>query len=158
MSHVKALGTTNNRLKRQLKIGFAGPCPPTTFDEALAEQLINETLDRIVADHVSFEYALVSGHTDVGALKLAYKAASDRGWWTIGIASTKAKEHPLFDVDEKISNPAWTEWGSESERFVEEFDVLFVLGDGPQGLREARQAEKLGKRVYPVEMPTVRAS
>ncbi len=161
MSHVKAMGTTNNRpnpIRRQLRIGFAGPCPPTQFDEALAIRLITEAFDQVVADYPERLYALVSGHTRVGALQHAYAEASNRGWWTVGIASQRAKEHPLFDVDEIIEDATWTEWGSESDRFIEECDVLIVLADGPQGLREADAIEARGKRAYRIEMPTVRAN
>lgn len=156
MSHVKALGTARNRSLRRLKIGFAGPCPPTRFDEELAARLIQTTLDQIVKDYPGYTYVLVSGHTNVGALKLAYQDADDRCWWTVGVASQRAKEHPLFEVDEVITSRHWVDWGNESERFVEECDVLFALGDGPQTLREAFACAALGKRVYRVDLPLLR--
>lgn len=142
-----------------LRIGVAG-FSGQKFDEEHAQQLLEQGLDKIVAEHPeATSYVLVSGWTDLGIPALAYREAAVRGWNTKGIACGKVNEKneetgelrfPLFPVDESIA--VGTEWSDESETFREDCHLLLCLGGGKQTMAEAADFERHGKRVYKYEL------
>lgn len=94
---------------------------------------------------------IVSGLTDVGIPGIAYHLVTsgrinkDAFGKTVGIACAKAKDYPRFPVDEK--HIIGSEWGDESEFFVDYIDALVRIGGGEQSHREVA----LFKSKYPTK-------
>lgn len=138
---------------KKIRLGVAGYCPPTKFDEKKALQYIQEAYDRAKADFPDSEIIIVSGLTNVGVLKLAYEEAKRRGWKTGGIASKKVYDFKdnWFPVDEEPVIIG-ENWGDESNTFTGSLDALVRIGNGPQSVREAEQIRRMGKKTYEYEL------
>ena len=135
----------------ELKIGVAGYCPPSRFDEDEALRMLREAYDTLEEDYPGRDKAMVSGLTDAGVLALAYREASERGWRTVGIAPSKSAGYGCFPVDEAII--VGEEWGDESTAFIDSIDVLVRVGGGAQSLSEAAEMRARGKRVIEYDLP-----
>ena len=94
------------------------------------------------------ELVIVSGLTNIGIPKIAYEQAVQRGWRTVGVACSRAKNS--FPVDEKII--VGHEWGDESEAFLGLLDCMIRIGGGPQTLAEAEQFKATGGMVLEYEL------
>lgn len=137
-----------------LKVGLVGYCPPTKFDEAEAERLVEVALDKIIEDYPETQmFTLVSGLTDMGVLALGYRAAKKRNWMTVGIACAKAWQYGWYDVDEYAI--VGEEWGDETKRFLDECHVLVRIGGGAQSHREAKLFADRGGKVYEYELDAI---
>jgi hypothetical protein len=133
-------------------VGYSGG----KFNEDIAKALLAIALDVVEENHEDKEYALVSGLTDLGIPALAYRAASKRGWKTVGIACAEADEYDCYDVDEKIIEGE--NWGDESETFLNKLDVFVRIGGGKQSMEEteAAKAKKSIKAVYEYDLPEIK--
>lgn len=83
------------------------------------------------------KFEMVGGLTDIGVNKYAYEQATrmkDDVVKTVGFACSKASENPCFPVDEK--HIIGTEWGDESDAFLDYIDVLVKIGGGRQSKKE----------------------
>ncbi len=137
-----------------LKIGVVGYCPPTVFDEDKALQLLSEALDEIVADHPDVtHFIIVSGLTNVGVPALAYYAAMDRMWGTVGIAGAQAESYECFPVDERVI--VSEEQGNESETFANACSVGVRIGSGEQSHDEMARLKARGCKVYERELAAI---
>lgn len=134
----------------ELRVGVVGYCPPSKFDADEALRLIREAFDTVAANHPGRPITIVSGLTDVGVLGIAYREAVERGWRTVGIASERALEHPLFPVDEHIV--VGQNWGDESPFFVDSLHMMIRIGGGKQSHAEAAQMTELGRDVLAYEL------
>ncbi|HLE07237.1 MAG TPA: hypothetical protein VI933_01275 [archaeon] len=110
-----------------------------------AQQLLKEAYDRLEAEFPTHQKIVVSGLTDVGVPSIAYREAAARNWRTVGIACSKASGYPCFPVSERII--VGSEWGEESETFLNYIDSLIRIGGGNQALMETAKARKMGKYV-----------
>lgn len=124
----------------ELRIGVVG-YSDTDFDEEQANQYIRDGLDEISTSHTGTPQ-LVSGLTDIGIPKLAYREAASRGWETVGVACAKAEEYDTYLVD-------------ESEEFLSQIDVLLRVGGGGQAVEETGHAKKRGIPVYEYDLPSL---
>ena len=138
---------------KELNIGVVGYCPPTKFDEVEARRMIVEAYGNIAMRFPEHSFAVVSGLTNVGVLKIAYEEAVKRGWKTIGIACERAKEHPHFPVDEKTIVGA--NWGDESPTFVESLDMMVRIGVGKQSIRETDAVKAQGMPTFEYDLPVL---
>jgi hypothetical protein len=136
-------------------VGVVGYCPPTQFDEQEARRMIIEAYEKISLLRPKANIRIVSGATNVGVLKIAYEEATKRKWKTVGVACKRAKEHPLFPVDELII--VGEEWGEESETFVGMLDAIIRIGIGKQSLREAEEVKNKGKMSIEYDLPPLPA-
>jgi len=143
----KADGAGSNKVW----VGVVGYCPPTRFDEAKAAEMIRDAYGKVAAQWPDGEIAVVSGMTDVGVLKIAYDEAARRGWMTIGVACSRAREHKLFPVDREIW--AGSEWGDESPTFVEVIDAIIRIGEGKQSMAETALVKAKGLPAFEYELP-----
>lgn len=93
---------------------------------------------------------LVSGLTDMGIPGIAYRYVKSvfepNMVKTVGIACAKAKDFEQFPVDER--HIIGTEWGDESDFFLDNIDCLIRIGGGDQSMGEvatfkSRYPEKL---------------
>lgn len=93
------------------------------------------------------KYELVSGLTNTGIPAIAYDFVThgntnkEKFVKTVGFACAKAKEFPQFPVNEK--HIIGTEWGDESEAFLEYIDALVRIGNGKQSIHECDMFKKL---------------
>lgn len=128
-------------------VGYSGG----KFNEEVAKALLAIALDVVEEEHKDKEYNLVSGWTKMGVPALAYELADKRGWKTTGIACKKAYENELYPVDE--SKVVGSEWGDESETFLDSIDILIRIGGGEQSKNEVKIAEKRNIPVYEYDLP-----
>ncbi len=136
-----------------LKIGVVG-YSAQKFDEPEAIRMLREAYDSIDAQYSDKQKVVVSGLTDIGVPALAYREAQNRGWRTVGIACSKAREYACFSVDEEII--IGSEWGEESPTFLDSIDVLIRVGGGNQSKRETAETISRGKPVFEYELPALK--
>jgi len=133
----------------ELKIGVVG-YSGQPFDHDQGRQLLDKAYDQLEARYPDRAKAVVSGLTDVGIPALAYRAAVERGWRTVGIACAKAFKYERFPVDEEhIVGQAW---GDESPTFLNSIDVLVRVGGGKQALQETADMKASGRPVMEYEL------
>lgn len=132
-----------------LKIGVMG-YSAQQFDNATAQQMIEAAFDFIASNHPGRAISVVSGYTDLGIPHFAYAEAAKRGWKTVGVACSKAKEYAVYPCDEV--QIVGTKWGDESPTFLAMCDVFVRVGGGNQSRREAQEARAQGKIVYEYEL------
>lgn len=126
--------------KTPLKIGVVG-YSAQKFNEIQARTYIKRAFSTIHSNYGDQHYMIVvSGLTALGIPLIAYQEACERNWETKGIACEKAKEHPLFPVDETIIFGA--EWGDESSLFLNDIDILVRVGGGQQTMQETALAHE----------------
>lgn len=137
-----------------LKIGLVG-YSDKKFDKDFATRLVNigllTAVNENLKDHRPEEIFIVSGLTNIGIPALGYSFAKAIGWKTVGIACSKASEYDCFPVDERII--VGSEWGDESETFLNYIDALVRVGGGKQSLKEEELAKQKGLPVYAYELP-----
>ena len=123
------------------------------FDEKIAKALMAIAFDIVEENHPSKEYMVVSGLTDMGIPSIAYNMAKKRGWKTMGVACSQARDYDCFPVDEEIIEG--DEWGDESSTFLDQLDVFIRIGGGEQSLEEteAARSRKKIKGVYEYDLP-----
>lgn len=134
----------------KIKIGVVG-YSAQKFEETEAVRMLREAYDSINSQYADKLKVVVSGLTDLGIPALAYREAISRNWRTMGIACSKAKDYDCFPVDEEII--VGSEWGDESQTFLESLDVLVRVGGGKQALRETVQFRESGKPVLEYNLP-----
>uniref|UniRef100_A0A832H5X4 Uncharacterized protein n=1 Tax=Oscillatoriales cyanobacterium SpSt-402 TaxID=2282168 RepID=A0A832H5X4_9CYAN len=126
-------------------VGYSGQA----FDPDLGRVLVRKAFDALPHRN-SIE--IVSGLTRLGIPAIAYEEAVKRGWKTVGIACSKAFDYDCFPVDETII--IGTDWGDESQAFLNSVDWLIRIGGGKQSHEEARLAKMQGKPLLEFELAT----
>lgn len=129
-------------------VGYSGQ----KFNANGATKILAKALDDI-ASETNEEISLVSGLTDVGIPAIAYRLAAQRGWSTVGVACSKAMEFAVFPVDSSLI--VGTEWGDESETFLNMIDVLVRVGGGNQSKAETAAAKKRGIPVIEFDLEAI---
>lgn len=137
----------------EFRVGVVGSCPPTKFDEVAAQAAIVDAFNAIAADYSDYTITIVSGLTDVGVLALAYAEATKRGWRTVGFASKRATEHPLYPVNE--NHVVGETWGDESPAFIDYIKngAIIRIGGGKQSHAEVAIMKSMGRPAYEYEIP-----
>jgi hypothetical protein len=136
---------------QELKVGVVGYCPPTLFDEDKALTMIQDAYNKVAEQFCDCKIVIVSGLTNVGVLKIAYKEATKRGWRTVGIACERAQEHELYPVDEKLI--VGKNWGDESTAFIEALQAIVRVGVGVQSLKETELVKSKGLPAFEYDLP-----
>ena len=99
---------------------------------------------------------LVSGLTDLGIPAIAYRLVTSvfprELVKTVGIACEKAKDFKQFPVDER--HIIGTDWGDESDFFLDNIDCLIRIGGGNQSMQEVETFKQRypGKLVLEYEL------
>lgn len=144
---------------RPLRIGVVGYSDDAKVDEFLKSRVWTRNNLSWTISNVQRElqythgrcdqYELVSGLTNTGVPAIAYDFVThgsvnkETFIKTVGFACSKAKDFPQFPVDEKYI--IGTEWGDESDAFLDYIDALIRIGNGEQSIREC----EMFKRLYP---------
>lgn len=118
------------------------------FDEKKAEELLKNEFEKLKQSGKNI--SIVSGLTDLGIPKIAYKLAKQFGFFTVGIACEKAYEYDCFPVDKKII--IGEDWGDESQTFLKQIEMLIRIGGGKQSLAEVEEAKKKGVTIIEYEL------
>lgn len=134
-------------MKKELNVGVVG-FSGQKFDEKMARAFIDKAFDLL--DNEDKDICVISGLTYVGIPAIAYDVAKERGYKTIGVACSKAKEYECFDVDEKYIEGE--EWGDESEKFLSMLDVMIKVGGGKQSEEEVKKFKESGKPVIEFDL------
>lgn len=124
-----------------LSIGVTG-YSTQDFDNSKADQLIRDAFRRLLDHHEPNTVQVISGYTAHGIPLLAYQIADEFDWATKGIACKKAHKFDTYDVDE--TEIIGTQWGDESETFLNQIDVLIRIGGGKQAKEETQKAKDQG--------------
>lgn len=133
-------------------MGYSGQ----KFDEQTARKMVNEAFDLIERKYrAEFNFALVSGYTDLGIPGIAYQEAVKRGWKTVGVACSLAKKYKRFPCN--LVFIIGDEWGQESPTFLEMCDVFLRVGGGKQTIAETKAAKDLGKQVIEFDLEALPA-
>ncbi len=124
-------------MEERLKIGVVG-FSRSQFDQDAAVVQLQEHLQTMFATW-SVEPAqteLVSGLTNMGIPRLAYRIADELGMFTVGLSAKQAlrTRSGTYPVAQRIL--VGDKFGEESEAFVAYIDVLIRVGGGPQSRRE----------------------
>lgn len=117
-----------------MRVGVVG-YSAAKFDVDKARLLVDVGLSYFRKQYDGKMFEVVSGLTNLGVPALAYAWAADNKVFTVGIACSKATEYDCYPVDHKIIEGS--EWGDESDTFLEYIDVMLRIGGGKQSLEEA---------------------
>lgn len=135
--------------KRIIYVGLAG-YSGQKFDIKQARQMIVEAYNTISEMFPNETIALVSGLTNVGIPALGYELATTRGWYTVGVACSKASEYECYPCTE--THIVGTDWGHESQTFLDMCQVFIRIGGGDQTKAEISKAKKMSKPVIEYEL------
>lgn len=118
-----------------MKIGIVGFSAPH-FDKETARILLETKLQEIISGLDRNKIEIVSGYTNTGVPKIAYKIADSLGLTTVGFSAKKALKvgSGVYPVDKKFI--VGKKFGDESEAFVTYIDILIRIGGGKQSRRE----------------------
>ncbi len=136
-----------------LKIGVVG-YSGQAFDMDAARELLELGIEMVLYDHQGAEsIEIVSGLTNVGVPALAYQIAREKGYLTAGIACEKARRYECFPVNREVI--VGSEWGDESDAFLDDITVMVRVGGGAQSLKEAATFQEWGGKVYEYELEAI---
>lgn len=136
-----------------IRIGVVGFCHPTKFDYVQAWSLVKKGIEEAAKNRN--DVMIVGGLTDVESIhRIGYYIARQQGWNCGGIACEKAKKFAWFPMsqDGDVLVIEGTNWGDESERFLNSIDVLVRVGGGPQAHNETKIAKERNIPVYEYEL------
>jgi hypothetical protein len=136
-------------LAGMIKVGVIG-YSAQKFDVAEATLLLESALKPIQQKYGK-AVELISGLTDLGIPAVAYRLANSYGWYTAGVACSKAAMYECYPVVRK--QIIGTEWGDESVAFISQLDILVRIGGGKQSIAEAQAFGQTGKLLIQHELP-----
>lgn len=138
--------------KKDLFFGVIG-YSTQKFDRVEAKEMIVSAFDKLEKQYKNHNMYCVSGWSDLGIPGLAYEEASRRGWKTVGIAPEKVKDYKLYPVNIQIC--VGSEWGDESNVFLDNINVLIKIGGGKQLNKEKNKAKQKGIEILEYDLKTI---
>lgn len=133
-------------LSNTFKLGIVG-YSESKFNTSEARRVIHREITNFQNMKGLGIISIVSGLTNIGIPEIAYYVGSKFcGMSTVGIACSKAEDFDCFPVDEK--HIIGSEWGDESEFFLNYIDALIRVGGGPQSHKEVA----IFKEKYPEKL------
>lgn len=136
---------------RVIRIGFVG-FSYGKFSSYKAKKILNEIFDNIKKKYVT-KYdviEIVTGGTALGIPHLVYQYAEQNKYQTVGIMCKDGYNYPLYPCDKIIA--IGTNWGDESQFFINYIDILYKIGGGSQSEYELELAKKAYKPVFEFEL------
>jgi len=118
-----------------MKIGVVG-FSRSSFDKKTAILKLRNILEFLAEGKNPKEIEVVSGYTNMGVPRIAYRLADDMGLVTVGFSAQQALRirAGVYPVQKKIL--VGERFGDESEAFIEYIDILIRIGGGPQSRHE----------------------
>ena len=123
-------------VKNKLKIGIVG-FSRNQFDKKTAILKLRNKLEYLLERHTDKEIEVVSGYTNIGVPRIAYRLADDMNLITVGFSAKQALKVRCGVYPVKKEIIVGERFGDESEAFIEYIDVLIRIGGGPQSRKEA---------------------
>lgn len=136
-----------------IKIGVVG-YSAQKFKELTAKAYINDAFN-LIQMHYGDEvkYQVWSGLTNLGIPKLAYENAVERKWETFGIAPRCAEKYDLFPCG--VVKFVGTDWGDESQTFINNIHILVRVGGGDQSKAEVKMAQERGLQTMEYDLKSI---
>ena len=118
-----------------MKIGVVG-FSRSSFDKKTAILKLRNILEFLAEGKNPKEIEVVSGYTNMGVPRIAYRLADDMDLVTVGFSAQQALRvrAGVYPVQKKIL--VGERFGDESEAFIEYIDILIRIGGGPQSRHE----------------------
>jgi len=124
--------------KGLMKIGIVGHSSDK-IDEELGSKLLDQMISKVASvNTISADIEIVTGLTNIGVPKLAYKIADKRNYLKVGISAQQAYEVKcgVYPVDKEII--VGQKFGDESTAFIDYIDYLVRVGGGNQSANEVK--------------------
>ena len=127
-----------------MKIGVVG-FSRSQFDKKMAILKLRNILEELSEGKNPLQIEIVSGYTNMGVPRIAYRLADDMGMVTIGFSAKQALRvrSGVYPVKKKIL--VGERFGDESKAFIEYIDILVRIGGGPQSRHEVELFKKYHK-------------
>ena len=140
-----------------MKIGVVG-FSRSQFDKKMAILKLRNILEALTREKDVSTIEIISGYTNMGVPRIAYRLADDMGLKTVGFSAKQALKvrAGVYPVKEVIL--VGERFGDESHKFIEYIDVLVRIGGGPQSRKEValfktlHQGEDLSTLLYEEEI------
>ena len=118
-----------------MKIGVVG-FSRSQFDKKMAILKLRNILEKLTIGKTPASIEIISGYTNMGVPRIAYRLADDMGFKTVGFSAKQALRvrAGVYPVKEVILEGE--RFGEESQKFIEYIDVLVRIGGGPQSRKE----------------------
>ena len=118
-----------------MKIGIVG-FSRSRFDKKMAILKLRNILEQLIdqQDHSTIE--IVSGYTNMGVPRIAYRLADDMGLTTVGFSAKQALNVRCGVYPVKKVILEGERFGDESKKFIDYIDILVRIGGGPQSRKE----------------------
>ena len=142
-----------------MKIGVVG-FSRSQFDKKMAILKLRNILEALTREKDVSTIEIISGYTNMGVPRIAYRLADDMGLKTVGFSAKQALKvrAGVYPVKEVIL--VGERFGDESHKFIEYIDVLVRIGGGPQSRKEValfktlHQGEDLSLSLIHISEPT----
>lgn len=118
-----------------MKIGVVG-FSRNQFDKKEAILKLRNILEGLVKGQDKKEIEIVSGYTNMGIPRIAYRLADDMGLATVGFSAQQALKVRCGVYPVKKVILEGTYFGDESLKFIQYIDILVRIGGGPQSRKE----------------------
>ena len=127
-----------------MKIGVVG-FSRSQFDKKMAILKLRNILEVLITGKDASTIEIISGYTNMGVPRIAYRLADDLGLKTVGFSAKQALRvrAGVYPVKEVIL--VGERFGEESQQFIEYIDVLVRIGGGPQSRKEVALFKTLHK-------------
>lgn len=118
-----------------MKIGVVG-FSRSQFDKKMAILKLRNILEKLTIGKAPASIEIISGYTNMGVPRIAYRLADDMGFKTVGFSAKQALRvrAGVYPVKEVILEGE--RFGEESQKFIEYIDILVRIGGGPQSRKE----------------------
>ena len=118
-----------------MKIGIVG-FSRSQFDKKMAILKLRNILEKLTIGKAPASIEIISGYTNMGVPRIAYRLADDMGFKTVGFSAKQALRvrAGVYPVKEVILEGE--RFGEESQKFIEYIDILVRIGGGPQSRKE----------------------
>lgn len=120
-----------------LKIGVVG-FSRNQFDKKTAILKLRNILEELKEKHIDEKIEIVSGYTNMGIPRIAYRLADDMNLYTVGFSAKQAFKVRCGVYPVKKEIIVGDRFGDESKAFIEYIDILIRVGGGPQSRKETQ--------------------
>ncbi len=128
-------------MNKKLRIGVVG-FSRSQFDQKMAIIILRNIFEKLTKGKNLSEFEIVSGYTNAGVPRLAYRIADEMGIETVGFSARQALRvrSGVYPVKKEIL--VGERFGEESEKFIEYIDLLVRVGGGSQSRKEVEMFKK----------------
>ena len=118
-----------------MRIGIVG-FSRNQFDKKMAILKLRNILEKLIQEKDKASVEIISGYTNMGVPRIAYRLADDMGLTTVGFSAEQALKVRCGVYPVKKVILEGNRFGDESKKFIEYIDILVRIGGGPQSRHE----------------------